>query len=138
MSSNAPILTVESHFQTLREFTNRCRRDKRLTPATQLVYRVLIDLANSSYWAETFVASDETLIEITHLSKQAVTVSKQRLKNLGYLTFRGKPSRYSVYTLVGERTGRPVGAKGTLPPEPPNPQQNPKPENRNVGRRGGR
>lgn len=91
-------LNSTNYFQSMQQFLYNCRHDKRLTPATQLVYRTLVALSNSHYWAARFVVSDAELQEITHItSRQDITRIKRNLKNLGYIDFYGNPSKYMVY-----------------------------------------
>ena len=104
-----PIKDLGSALKTLMLFSQRCRQDERLTPATQLIYRVLWDTANSSFWSDSFSCSDSELIAITHLAKQTITDSKRLLKNLGYINFSGKPSTYEIYSLLGQSSSPELG-----------------------------
>lgn len=106
-------------FQSLRDFTAACRADKRITPHTQLVYRVLIDLANCAYWASPFEASDSDLKAITHINSNAtINACKRTLKNLGYIDYFGKPTRYVVYSPVVHQVVN-QAVDSAVPPDPP-------------------
>lgn len=111
-------VSIRTYFQTVQNFRQQSRRDASLTAAAQLVYRVLLEEANRSYWAESFTCSLEKLEEITHLAHQTVIDARMRLKSKGYMDFRGKPSRYTLYSLVDERADEEVDNRP--PPRTPN------------------
>lgn len=122
------VLESKSYHVEMREFMQQSRRDKRLTPITQLVYRVLVDLANSHYWTYPLEVSDEELREITHIgSRETVTEAKRRLKNLGYIEYEGKPSRYVIFkaseSLVWREAREKACGRRPSSPEPPPPRK---------------
>lgn len=104
---------IKTYFPTLRTFSEACRHDKRLTPNTQLIYRLLLEKANSAMWADSFSCSDTDLHELSHVAKQTITDAKRTLKNLGYIDFGGKPTKYTVYSLVVQEVGNEVGDSAT-------------------------
>lgn len=92
-------MTSRSYFKDMQQFIQNCAADKRLTPNTQLVYHTLTVLANRAFWAADFIATDEELMNITHIkSRNALTTSKNKLIALGYISCRGKPNKYTVYS----------------------------------------
>lgn len=113
-------MTSASYFKDLRQFVYNSRHDKRLTPATQLMYRVLVDLANANCWLYPFAASNAELKEITHItSDRMITQVKQRLKSLKYINFEGNPSQYVIYSPPAHKVAGKV-AKSDTPQTPRN------------------
>ena len=102
-------ISVKTYFPTLKFFSEVCRHDRRLTPNTQLIYRLLLEKANSAMWADSFLCSDTDLHELSHVAKQTITDAKRTLKNLGYIDFGGKPTKYTVYSLVVQEVGNELG-----------------------------
>lgn len=121
-------MDATTYFNLVKAFTQSCREDKRLTPAAQLVYRVLLDEWNSHYWHDTFTTTDSDIIALTHLDGKTVTDAKRRLKSLGYIDFHGKPTTYSINSGLldkfrehsGNDSGKPQKKCALLPPAPPN------------------
>ena len=110
--TQASAITNKTVFQTLMLFNQRCRHDDRLTPATQLIYRVLIDFDNAAFWQDTFKCPTEELIRITGLARQTIIDCKRRLKSLGYIDFSGNPSKYTIYSLVDREIDHKVDRSG--------------------------
>lgn len=113
-------MSSASYFRDMRQFVYNSRHDKRLTPATQLLYRVLVDLANANCWLYPFAASNAELKEITHItSDRMITQVKQRLKSLKYINFEGNPSQYVIYSPPAHKVAGKV-AKSDTPQTPRN------------------
>ena len=92
-------LTSQSYFPAKRQLLYNSRYDKRLTPATQLIYRTLMDVLNINRWLQPFVLSNAELKQLTHItSDQDITRIKQRLKSMNYIDFTGKPTQYWINT----------------------------------------
>lgn len=92
-------MTSQSYFPDKLQLLYNSRYDKRLTPATQLVYRVLMDMLNLNHWLQPVVLSNAELKQLTHItSDQDITRVKQRLQSMGYIEFHGKPSNYIIYS----------------------------------------
>ena len=107
------VVNVNSYFPTLNAFELACCQDKGLTPSAQLVFRVLLEHANRSRWADAFAMSTEEIERITHLAHQTVMDARRCLKNHGYIDFKGKPSKYTIYSLVDNEVDN------SQPPTPP-------------------
>ena len=111
-------LNSANYYESMRQLIYNSRHDRRLTPATQLVYRVLADFCNANYWATTFEVTNAELKEVTHInSNEEITRIKRSLKNLGYIDFSGKPSKYTIYRPPVKRAVQ--GAVHREPPRPP-------------------
>lgn len=106
-------VSAKTYHQTLRAFKRLCRRDEKLTAAAQLIYRVLLDEANCSYWQDGFLCTLDELEAITHMSRRTIVDARQRLKDKGYIDFTGKPSKYTVYSLVNQEVNREVNHSDT-------------------------
>lgn len=113
-------MTSRTYFKDMQQFLYNCRYDKRLQPRTQLVYRVLADLANKHFWTYPFAVSELDLKAITHInSNDDLRKAKQALKNMGYIDFYGKPSNYTIYSpRVYQPVKEPVQS-GTPSPQTP-------------------
>lgn len=96
---NEPI-NISNHFATLKAFNELCRKDRTITAATQLIYRLLIDECNRSRWNDGFTCRIEDIEAITGLARQTIVDARMRLKSKGLIDFTGKPSKYTVYCLV--------------------------------------
>ena len=119
-------LNSANYYESMRQLIYNSRHDKRLTPGTQLVYRVLADICNANYWATTFEVSNAELKEVTHInSNEEITRIKRNLKNLGYIDFNGKPSKYTIYAPpVKKLVQRAVNREPPRPPYKTYKQQN--------------
>lgn len=106
-------VNFNSYFGTLRAFSSSCRRDSKLTPAAQLLFRLLIEEANSSFWQQSFVCTIDYLEDISHLSRPTIIDARRILKNRGFISFTGKPSRYTVYSLLNQEFNHKVNHSKT-------------------------
>ena len=97
---SAEPITIQTYFPTLQAFNLACRQDKALTPPAQLLFRLLIEQANSSRWTDSFTLSVDEIEAITHLARHTIVDARRILKNKGYIDFSGNPSRYIVYSAV--------------------------------------
>lgn len=93
---------VSTYFSTLREFSKASRQDEKLTPAVQLVYRILMEEANRNYWQEGFKCLLDELEGVTHMSRPTIVNARMVLKTKGYIDFHGKPTKYTIYSLVNQ------------------------------------
>lgn len=106
-------INISKHFASLRAFNELCRKDRTITAAAQLIYRLLIDECNRSRWTDGFTCRIEDIEAITGLARQTIVDARMRLKSKGLIDFTGKPSRYTIYCLVDNE----VDNSGT--PRPP-------------------
>ena len=109
---NEPI-NISNYFATLNYFTEVCKKDRRLNPASQLLFRLLAENANRSRWTATFTYKLDDFEAVTGLPRETIRRTLQKLKNLGWIDFTGKPSKYTVYNPLGQE----VQHSGT--PTPP-------------------
>ena len=117
------LMTGQTYFQDMLNFMQSQCVDKRLTPAAQLLLHTLCTLANRNYWTYPFEASRDELKRITHItSDETINRAKRQLKNLGYIYFEGKPSRFTIYRPIDKRPAK--GSAESAPPTPPNNQTN--------------
>ena len=114
--SKAP-LTIKTYFPTLEAFKRHCRQDPKLTPTVQLIYRLLIEEANCNRWQENFLCLLETLEETTKMSRPTVVNARMVLKTKGYIDFWGKPTKYTVYSLVNNESNNELNNR--RPPQTP-------------------
>ena len=100
VSARADTVNGQTMFSDLKQLLYNAYHDERLTPSTQLTYRVLIDLANRAKWTYPIAVSREELMKYTRFkAKNTIDEAKRTLKRLGYIDFKGgeKPSKFTVY-----------------------------------------
>lgn len=111
-------MTSKTYFQDMHQFLINCIDDKRLTPKTQLVYRTLVALYNRAYWTANFVVTDSELMTITHIkSKDDLNGIKSKLKDMGYISYFGRPSKYTIYSPADQKPDREADHRSA--PRPP-------------------
>ena len=99
-TNNVDTININNYFPTLQMLNVICEKDSRLNPSSQLLFRLLAEQANRNRWTDTFVFTLDDIERITHMSRPTIIKARQQLKNYGYIDFKGKPSRYIVYSLV--------------------------------------